>query len=98
MNDAAGERGERPEVEDPPRAPAGGSAESLTAFPPSRSNSLGRPNGIEPDSVAFGAGPVRREYRGSRWPRQAEIRWAVVVVVVLALVGVAAGALWIGVV
>jgi hypothetical protein len=38
--------------------------------------------------------PARRE---RLWPRQAEIRWAVVVVVALALLGIAAGGLWIAV-
>jgi hypothetical protein len=38
--------------------------------------------------------PARRE---RLWPRRAEVRWAVVVVVALAVLGLAAGALWIAV-
>jgi hypothetical protein len=92
MNDAAREPGDQPGLEDPPaREPAGGfePPASLTGYPP------GAPNEAEPWAYGYVAGPPA--VRGSHWPRQAEIRWAVVVVVALALVGIGAGALWIGV-
>jgi hypothetical protein len=96
MNDAAREPGEQPGLEVPPdRSSAadgsGGPAESFTGY------GAGSPNGVEPGAVGYGMQPYRPAGRRSHWPRQVEIRWAVAVVVVLALVGIGAGALWIGV-
>jgi hypothetical protein len=80
MSDAARGPGEQPGLGDP--------------------EDWARPSGTErypaPDGVAGYEWPApvpvaRRSY----WPRQAEIRWAVGVVLVLAVLGLAAGALWI---
>jgi hypothetical protein len=50
--------------------------------------------GAYPGAGYAGYAPALR----SSWPGQVEIRWAVAVMVLLALVGVGAGALWIGLV
>lgn len=97
MSDAARGPGEQPGLGDPPeRVPAGGFEQppgSFAGYPP------GSPNGAGPGGYGYGyaAGPLRPAARRSHWPRQSEVRWAVVVVATLALVGLGAGALWIGV-
>jgi hypothetical protein len=103
MSDGRGEPGERPGLGDPadwaPPAGLGRAAEPHPADPQLRPYPAGSPGVPEPSGVFW---PPREEYairppagRDRLWPRQAEIRWAVVVVIVLALLGIAAGGLWI---
>ena len=75
----------QPQPEDPPGQP-------LPAGP------AGAPepaDGMLQPPWRYPTGPVPRGGRQWHWPRQAEIRWAVVVVVTLAILGLAAGGLWI---
>jgi hypothetical protein len=92
MNDAAREPGEQPGLEEPPARPPVEGLEpppgSFAGYPP--------PTGAEPARYEYGSWPLLPAVHRSHWPRQAEVRWAVVVIAALALVGLGAGALWIG--
>jgi hypothetical protein len=57
----------------------------------------GGSEGDRPAWPAAGPGWPSAPARASNWPRRAEVRWAVAVVLLLALVGVGAGAVWAGV-
>src|SRR5215475_8911835 len=108
MSDGRGEPGERPGLGEPadwvPPAGLDRAAEPHPADPqvrPYPAGPPGAPGAPEPSGVFW---PLREEYtirppagRDRLWPRQTEIRWAVVVVIGLALLGIAAGGLWIAV-
>jgi len=93
MDDAAREPGEQPGLQGPPdRVPAGRfEPESFSGHPPPS------PNGAHPAGYPYPGAYPRPAARRSHRPRPSEIRWAAAVVAVLAVAGLGAGALWIGV-